>query len=103
MRGPKWPPKPPTFGAPGHSRVAPVNPSILRQALDLQGRRLFARDSGAPHVARLALVVAAHAMHHLPVVPHDEIPGAPPGDVDEPGLGGVLGDLPHENAHRRPR
>jgi len=31
--GPRNGPQPPTFGAPRHSRVAPLNPSILRQLL----------------------------------------------------------------------
>src|SRR5689334_24909007 len=58
--------------------------------LDLSGRGRGARDRGPTHVARLALVVAAHAMHHLAVVPHDEIPHAPLVDVHELRLRGVL-------------
>src|SRR5438874_2275179 len=65
-----------------------IGSSLFR--LDLSGGGRVARDRGAAHVAWLALVVAAHAVHHLAVVPHDEIPYAPLVDVDELRPGGVL-------------
>lgn len=40
--------------------------------------------------AALALVVAEHAVHHLTVVPNDQVPLAPGVDVDEGRLGGML-------------
>ena len=60
-------------------------------------------DGGAPHVARLAVVVAAHAVHHLPVVPHDEVPRPPRVHVDEPRLGRVLVQVAQQDARLRHR
>src|SRR5215470_6009614 len=71
--------------------------------LDLRNGGRAARDGGAAHVARLALVVAARAVHHLAVVPHDQIPHAPLVRVDELRLRGVLGEVLQENARLRHR
>ena len=49
-------------------------------------------------LARLALVVAAAAMHGLAVVPHDEVVELPFVDVDEARLGGVLGEIAQNDA-----
>src|ERR1700736_5034043 len=54
----------------------------------LLGRHGLARDSGAAHVARLALIEPAHPMHGLAVVPHDKIVLAPAVDVDKLALRG---------------
>ena len=58
-----------------------------------------AGDRGAAHVARLRLVVAAHAVHGLAVVPHHEVMQRPFVDVDEFGLRGVLVEV----AQQQPR
>ena len=62
-------------------------------------RRLGAGHRRAPHVARLRLVVAPHAVHGLAVVPHHEVMQRPFMDMDEFALRGVLGEI----AQQQPR
>src|SRR5204862_8196533 len=73
---------------PSTARFSPHRgePRAIRQRsgrLDLRDCRRVAGDGGAPHVADLALVETAHPMHHLPVVPHDEVVLPPAVDIDE--------------------
>src|SRR4029453_22409 len=88
-----------------HIKIAETTRFIadLPFRLDLRGGGRGARDRGAPHVAGLALVVAPHAVHHLAVVPYDEISHAPLVDVDELRLGGVLVQVAQQDARLRHR
>ena len=72
-------------------------------AIRLSGCGRGARDRGPAHIARLAFVVAPHAMHHLAVVPHDQIAHAPLVDVDELRLRGVLVQVSQQDARLRHR
>jgi hypothetical protein len=67
---------------------------VLLRRLDLRDGGGVARDGRASHVARLALVVPSYAVHHLAVVPHDEVPLAPCVNIDEARLCRVLGEIP---------
>ena len=69
---------------------------LLRRLL--RDRRLGAGHRGAAHVARLRLVVAAHPVHGLAVVPHHEVMQRPFVDVDEFRLRGVLGEVAQQHA-----
>src|SRR5271169_3316076 len=65
-------------------------PSLCRL---LRDGGLGAGHRGAPHVARLRMVVAAYAMHGLAVVPHHEIMHGPFVDVDKFALCCMLGEV----------
>jgi transposase len=82
---------------PGPNTFAGTTKQLLRSLL--RDRRLAAGDRGAAHVAGLRLVVAAHAVHGLAVVPHHEVVQRPFMDVDEFRLRGVLGEV----AQQQPR
>src|SRR5262245_60294540 len=56
-------------------------------------RHRIACYRGTPHVARLALVEPADAMHCLPIVPDDEVVLPPDVRIDELALRRVLGPL----------
>src|SRR5438067_2016055 len=64
-------------------------------------RHRLARDRGAAHVARLALVEAAHPVHRLAVVPDYEIVLPPAMGVDKLALRRVLGEIAQEIARFR--
>src|SRR6478752_7024719 len=81
-------------------RLAGTTVECLLRRL-LRHRRLSTRHRGAAHVARLRLVVAAHAMHGLAVVPHHEVMQRPFVDVDELRLRGVLGEVAQQYARFR--
>src|SRR5690349_4245979 len=72
---------------------------LLRRLLRHRG--FGARHRGAAHVARLRLIVAAHAMHGLPVIPHHEIMHRPSVDMDEFRPRGMLGEVAQQQARLR--
>src|SRR3954447_16557206 len=69
---------------------------LLRRLL--RHRRRGTGDRGAAHVAGLRLVVAAHAMHGLAVVPHHEVMQLPFMDVNEFRLRGVFVEIAQQEA-----
>src|SRR6478736_2332875 len=73
----------PLTGAVLPSSWRTANYSHRSGRLDLRDCRRVAGDGGATHVADLALVETAHPVHHLPVVPHDEVVLSPAVDIDE--------------------
>src|ERR1700750_1100209 len=98
--------------------TSPANPGVillLRMVMASSSRMSFggkcvlcrrhfsAADGGAAHVAHLGLVVAAHTMHDLAVLPHHQIPLPPPGRIDELRLRGVLRQVADEGARLRHR
>ena len=71
--------------------------NLLRRLL--LHRWLGAGHRRAAHVAGLRLVVAAHAVHGLAVVPHHEVMQRPLMDMNELGLRGVLGQIAQQQPH----
>src|SRR5580700_10833214 len=86
------------YGSPLTVRSASGDPARDSSGRDLFHGRRVAGDGGAAHVANLALVEAAHPVHHLPVVPDDEIVLPPFVDIDELRLGRVFGQVAQQGA-----
>src|SRR5438270_12882773 len=88
---------------PGSATRAAVGSSSLMLSSFRLGRLLdrrhVASQGRAAHVTDLVAVVeAAGAMHHLAVVPHDDVARPPGMGIDEFGLCRVLAQIAEEHA-----
>jgi ABC-type glycerol-3-phosphate transport system substrate-binding protein len=75
----------------GRGRRLHADLNLLRR--HLRHRRCVARHRGPPHVARLRVVIAAHPVHGLAVVPDHQVVERPFVHVDEARLGRVLDEV----------
>src|SRR5205085_282364 len=98
----------PRFGTGANCSPLTARSASGYSAGDSSGRGLFhgrrvAGDGGAAHVADLALVEAAHPVHDLAVVPHDQIVLPPLMGIDELRLGRVFRQVAQQGAGFRLR